>query len=75
MSGLLIVLEFSQPEQRPTYVGIANTAAGVGSAIAPLVGGWLAGASYGWLFALSALISAASVALMSVTVKDPRDSH
>lgn len=75
VSGLLIVLEFSRPEQRPTYVGIANTGVGVGSAIAPLVGGWLAGASYGWLFALSALVSVASVALMSVTVKDPRDSH
>jgi MFS family permease len=72
VSGTLIALEFSQPEQRPTYVGLANTAVGLGNAIAPLVGGWLAGFSYGWLFALSSLLSVIGVAVMRFKVRDPR---
>ena len=36
ISGVMIVMEFSGPERRPTYMGVANTAVGVAGAVAPL---------------------------------------
>lgn len=72
VSGVLIVLEFSRPEQRPTYAGIANTVVGIGSSIAPILGGWLAAYSYTWLFALSAIVSLIATIVMAGLVKDPR---
>jgi MFS family permease len=72
VSAILIAMEFSSAEQLPTYVGIANTTVGVGSALAPLLGGWLAGFSYSWLFMLSAIFSLSAVVLMHWTITDPR---
>ena len=46
VSGILIALEFSAPQDRPSYIGIANTSLGLGSIIAPLLGGWLALSGY-----------------------------
>ncbi len=40
--AMLIAFEFSAPEIRPTYIGVASTASGVSAAIAPMLGGWLA---------------------------------
>lgn len=74
VSGTLIALEFSEPARRPTYIGIANTAIGVASALAPLIGGWVAGFGYTWLFGLSTLIGAAALVQLLRTVKDPRRS-
>jgi MFS family permease len=74
VSGTLIALEFSEPARRPTYIGIANTAIGVASALAPLIGGWVAGFGYMWLFGLSTLIGAAALVQLLRTVKDPRRS-
>ena len=72
VSGILITMEFSAPEQRPTYVGIANTAAGLGGMIAPLLGGWLASMSYGLLFALSAVVNLVGLILLLWYVREPR---
>jgi len=72
VSGMLIALEFSAPAQRPTYVGISNTIFGIGSGIAPLIGGWLASIGYNWLFVVSACLSLAGVLLMRWRVVDPR---
>lgn len=72
VSGVLMAMEFSSAQQLPTYVGIANTTVGLGSALAPLAGGWLAIYSYDWLFILSALFSLASVLLIYWKVIDPR---
>lgn len=72
VSGVLIAMEFSRPEQRPTYAGIANTVVGIGSSIAPILGGWLATFSYTWLFALSAVVSLIAMMVMGGLVKDPR---
>ena len=45
--------EFTEAENRPTYIGLANTIPGVAGALAPLIGGWLAGAvSYPGMFIL-----------------------
>jgi MFS family permease len=72
VSGILVVFEFSQPSRRPTYTGLANTGVGVISLVAPLVGAWLAGVGYGWLFALSAAVNLAAWVALHWWVKEPR---
>jgi len=72
VSGLMIVLEFTGPEQRPTYVGITNSIIGTINVVIPLLGGWLATISYGYLFALSAAAGLLGVLLMAFWVADPR---
>jgi MFS family permease len=72
VSGVLVPLEFSRPEHRPTYVGISNTSMGIGSAIAPLLGGLLAVVGYDWLFAASAAIGLIALITMHWSVMEPR---
>jgi MFS family permease len=72
VSGIMIALEFSRPERRPTYVGIANTVVGLVSIVAPLLGAWLAGIDYGWLFAVGAVVNVAALAAMRWYVREPR---
>lgn len=72
VSGILVVMEFSPPERRPTYVGLANTAVGVVSVMAPLLGTWLVGFSYAWLFGLSAAVNLLALAVMRWAVQEPR---
>ncbi len=72
VSGILIVMEFCEPNRRPTYVGIANTAVGLISALAPLLGAGLAKINYNWLFALSALVNLAAFSAFRWAVKEPR---
>jgi MFS family permease len=72
VSGLLIALEFAPPARRPSYIGIANSAVGVASGLAPLIGGWVATVGYGWLFGVSALIGVVALILLQVSVADPR---
>lgn len=72
VSGILIVMEFCEPGRRPTYVGIANTAVGLISVIAPLLGAGLAKINYNWLFALSALINLVAFGAFHWAVKEPR---
>lgn len=72
VSGILVALEFSEPERRPTYVGMANTTVGLVSIVAPLLGAALAGADYGWLFAVSAIINFAALIAMRWWVREPR---
>jgi len=75
VSGVLIALEFSLPKHRPTYIGIANTAVGLGSAIGPIIGGVLATVNYGWLFATSALVGLAALLIMFFGVREPRQER
>jgi MFS family permease len=73
ISGTSIVYEFTDAENRPTYIGLANTIPGVAGSVAPLIGGWLAGAiSYRSMFILSAIIGAVSWALLRFAVREPR---
>jgi len=72
VSGILVVMEFCEPRRRPTYVGLANTAVGLVSIVAPLLGAWLAGVSYAWLFALSAVVNLLSLVAMRWWVQEPR---
>jgi MFS family permease len=73
ISGISIVYEFTEPENRPTYIGLANTIPGIVAAIAPMIGGWLAGAmGYREMFILSAIIGAVSWILLRFAVREPR---
>ncbi len=73
ISGISIVYEFTEAENRPTYIGLANTIPGIAGGIAPLLGGWLAGAvSYQAMFILSAAFGGLSWALLRFGVREPR---
>jgi MFS family permease len=73
ISGISIVYEFTDAENRATYIGLANTIPGVAGAIAPMIGGWLAGAmSYQAMFILSAAIGAIGWVLLRFGVREPR---
>jgi MFS family permease len=73
ISGISIVYEFTDAENRPTYIGLANTIPGIAGAIAPLIGGWLVGViSYQVMFIISAIIGALSWALLRFAVREPR---
>lgn len=72
VSAVLSCMEFSHRDHLPTYVGVGNTVSGLGSAVAPIIGGVLALYSYNALFAVSALISALALGLLIFTVREPR---
>jgi MFS family permease len=73
ISGISIVYEFTDPENRPTYIGLANTLPGIAGSIAPLIGGWLAGvAGYQPMFILAAIIGIAGWVLLRFAVREPR---
>jgi MFS family permease len=72
ISGMLVVLEFCEPRRRPTYIGIAGTGAGLFGGASPLLGVWLAGIGYGWLFAVSAAINLSALIALRWWVKEPR---
>ncbi len=76
LSSISIVYEFTDPDNRPTYIGLANTIPGIAVVIAPLIGGWLVGAiSYQAMFIFSAVIGAASWVLLRFTVREPRQEN
>ena len=72
VSGILVVMEFAEPERRPTYIGINGTAVGITGMIAPILGTGLAALSFPWLFGLSALISILATGAMHFWVQEPR---
>ena len=73
ISGISLPMEFCESEDRPTYIGLANTIPGVAAAIAPLLGGWMAStAGYPPMFAVSAVIAAASLVVLHFAVREPR---
>jgi MFS family permease len=76
ISGISIVYEFTHSENRPTYIGLANTFPGLAAALAPLIGGWLAGAvSYQATFVLSLVIATVSLGLLRFAVREPRHAR
>jgi len=72
-SGVMISMEFSAPEVRPTYIGLANTVNGVSAIVASLVAGGLAQAlGYPALFAISFSAALAAFAALRWSVREPR---
>ena len=68
-----IVLEFSPPEERPTYIGLGHTLLALPLTIAPLLGGLLIDRiGYRFVFGLTALVAFVSLAILILMVKEPR---
>jgi MFS family permease len=73
ISGTSIIYEFTQAENRPTYIGLANTLAGIAGGIAPILGGWLAEvAGYPVMFVVAAVIGVIAWGLLRFGVREPR---
>ena len=72
ISGILVVMEFCGPDQRPTYIGLSNTGVGIINIAGPMVGALLALAGYNWLFAASVAAALASFIAFHWWVKEPR---
>lgn len=75
--GLTISLEFGPEDQRPTYVGMANTLIAPSAILAPLLGGFLADSfGYSVTFIVSAVFGLISMITLTTMVKDPhREIH
>lgn len=70
---LLIVMEFCEPEIRPTYIGISNTTFGIAGIFAPALGGFLAQqAGYTTLFIVSASVTLLGLFMFVLKVREPR---
>jgi MFS family permease len=73
ISGLSLPLEFSAPQDRPTYIGLASTLIGVAGTIAPLLAGILASTiGYPMLFISTTVIAIVAFGMMKWLVLDPR---
>ena len=70
---MLLVMEFSKPEIRPTYIGISNTTLGAAGIFAPLIGGFLA-QRYGYeaLFIVATILTVIGLFLFAFMVREPR---
>ena len=72
-SSLNIILEFCAPEDRPTYIGLTNSALAPMLILAPIFGGWLAGAlGFTVLFSIALAVAVAAFFLMLLWVREPR---
>lgn len=76
-SSLNIILEFCDPADRPTYIGLTNTLLAPTLALAPLLGGWIATWSDGYntLFLTAAGCAALGALLLFAWVREPRQAQ
>jgi MFS family permease len=71
--SMAITLQFGSEDDRPTYVGMANTLIAPATIIAPLLGGWLADATgYPSTFLLAAVAGLLAAVVFHFFVKDPK---
>ncbi len=74
VSNLNILLDFAPaPEERPTYVGLGNTAVAPVAFLSPLAAGLLADAvGFAAVFAVAAAFAATGLGVLATRVSDPR---
>ncbi len=73
VSGLNIILEFCNPADRPTYIGLTNTLVAPPKVLAPLIGGWLATwLGYPPMFVVTIISAVFGGVLLAWWVKEPR---
>ncbi len=73
VSALNIILEFCEPEDRPTYIGLTNTLLAPVLILSPILGGWLATvAGYNGLFIASLFFSVIGGLMLALWVREPR---
>lgn len=72
LSGFTLVFAFSPPAERPTYIGVANTALVPVAAFGPLLVGWLATfTGYEFLFGVLAAVGLLGSAILHTAVAMP----
>src|SRR5215212_4207902 len=72
-NGMTMTVDFSGENERPFYIGLAQTLTAPATIIAPLIGGRIAD-THGFVstFAWSALLSVVMLAILIFLVKEPR---
>jgi MFS family permease len=71
--GMAFTLSYGNEEERPTYVGMANTLVVPSTILAPILGGFLADSTgYPVTFAAATVASLATGLILHFFVKDPR---
>jgi len=70
LSGYTLIFAFSSPTERPTYIGVANTALAPVAALGPLLAGWLAAIlGYGPVFLMLVAIGLLGIAMLHSQVQ------
>ncbi|GAI11203.1 unnamed protein product, partial [marine sediment metagenome] len=73
ISGMGVVLEFSTPELRPTYVALANTVKAPFVSLSPLLGGFLADRiGFPFVFSITIFILLGGILYLALFVREPR---
>ena len=72
ISGILVTMEFADPERRPTFIGITSFGIGVVGMLAPLIGTVLSTVSLSSIFALGMFINLIALFAMRFWVQEPR---
>ena len=73
ISSMGVVLEFSTPEMRPTYIALANTIRAPFVSLSPLLGGFLADKiSFPFVFILTIFILLGGISYLALLVREPR---
>ncbi|HEY5730882.1 MAG TPA: MFS transporter [Anaerolineales bacterium] len=72
-NGMTMATTFSGEDERPYYIGLAQTLTAPATMIAPLIGGWIADTQgFGITFALSTVLSIVMLAIFVFIIKEPR---
>ena len=72
MNGMTMATTFSGENERPFYIGLAQTLTAPATIIAPLLGGWIADQfGFGLTFSISTILSVVMMAILWFIVKDP----
>jgi MFS family permease len=71
-NGMTMATTFSGEDERPFYIGLAQTLTAPATIIAPLLGGWIADTmGFAPTFALSAILSLVMMGILLFIVKEP----
>ena len=72
-NGMTMTVDFSDENERPFYIGLAQTLTAPATIVAPLIGGWIADtqgfvSTFGW----STVLSIVMISILIFLVKEPR---
>lgn len=73
-NGMTMATTFSGENERPFYIGLAQTLTAPATMIAPLVGGWIADThGFEMTFALSTILSIIMMGILIFIIKEPQN--